>query len=222
MVQDLTAEQSLRANPFTMESGVTADPHLTTYVFLDTTLHMLRKIPLGGVLLSIGSILTIVGFVAYFKDMATLNLAGFFYGIPILLGGAALRAAELEPVPYTQAPSDTVIELRDKTATQTQNQVRKDVTRYRYGQEAHLDVALERLGLSPNDKQRPVLSGLREELRDGAYTLVLEFESPYMPLETWQEKHDKIEKFFGPNIRAEIEPMTDDQMELALITASAA
>ena len=183
---------------------------------------MLRKIPLGGVLLSVGSILTIVGFVAYFKDMATLNLAGFFYGIPILLGGAALRAAELAPVPYTQEPSDTVIALRDKTATQTQNQVRKDVTRYRYGQEAHLDIVLERLGLSPNDRERPVLSGLREELRDGAYALVLEFDSPYMPLDTWQEKHTKIETFFGPNIRAEIDALSDAQMELALITSSAA
>lgn len=183
---------------------------------------MLRKVPLGGVLLSIGSILTLVGFVAYFRDMATLNLAGFFYGIPLLLGGAALRAAELEPVPYTQPASDNVVTLRDKTATQTQNQVRKDVTRYRYGQEAHLDIALERLGLSPNDKQRPVLSGLREELRDGAYALVLEFDSPYMPLETWQEKHEKIEKFFGPNIRAEIDSRPEDQVELALITASAA
>ena len=193
---------------------------LTTLYFLKTAIHMLRKIPLGGVLLSIGSILTIVGFVAYFKDMATLNLAGFFYGIPLLLGGAALRAAELEPVPYSQDPSDTVIGLRDKTATQTQNQVRKDVTRYRYGQEAHLDIALERLGLSPNDKQRPVLSGLREELRDGSYALVLEFDSPYMPLDTWQEKHEKIEKFFGPNIRAEIHPMKDERMELALVTAA--
>ena len=172
---------------------------------------MLRKIPLGGVILSIGSILTIVGFVAYFKDMATLNLAGFFYGIPILLGGAALRAAELDPVPYTQEPSDTVIALRDKTATQTQNQVRKDVTRYRYGQEAHLDIVLERLGLSPNDRERPVLSGLREELRDGAYALVLEFDSPYMPLDTWQEKHTKIETFFGPNIRADFDSLSDAQ-----------
>lgn len=180
---------------------------------------MLRKIPLGGVLLSVGSILTIVGFVAYFRDMATLNLAGFFYGIPILLGGAALRAAELEPVPYSEEASDTVIALREKTATQTQNQVRNDVTRYRYGQDAHLDIALERLGLSPNDKQRPVLSGLREELRDGTYALVLEFDSPYMPLETWHEKHDKIETFFGPNIRAEIDALPDDQVELALITA---
>ncbi|MEM9979741.1 MAG: DUF2854 domain-containing protein, partial [Cyanobacteria bacterium P01_D01_bin.2] len=166
--------------------------------------------------------LTLVGFVAYFRDMATLNLAGFFYGIPILLGGAALRAAELEPVPYTNDPSDTVIALRDKTATQTQNQVRRDVTRYRYGQEAHLDIALERLGLSPNDKQRPVLSGLREELRDGAYTLVLEFDSPYMPPDTWQEKHNKIEKFFGPNIRAEIDAMPNNQMDVALIAASEA
>lgn len=181
---------------------------------------MLRKIPLGGVLLSIGSILTLVGFVAYFKDMATLNLAGFFYGIPVLLGGAALRAAELEPVPYSQDPSDTVVALREKTATQTQTQVRKDVTRYRYGQDAHLDIALERLGLSPNDKQRPVLSGLREELRDGAYALILEFDSPFMPLDTWQAKHEKIEKFFGPNIRAEIQPMAEERMELALITAA--
>ncbi|MEM9978833.1 MAG: DUF2854 domain-containing protein, partial [Cyanobacteria bacterium P01_D01_bin.2] len=168
------------------------------------------------------SILTLVGFVAYFRDMATLNLAGFFYGIPILLGGAALRAAELEPVPYTNDPSDTVIALRDKTATQTQNQVRKDVTRYRYGQDAHLDIALERLGLSPNDKQRPVLSGLREELRDGAYTLVLEFDSPYIPPDTWQEKHNKIETFFGPNIRAEIDAMPNNQMDVALIAASEA
>ncbi|MEM7061757.1 MAG: DUF2854 domain-containing protein [Cyanobacteria bacterium P01_B01_bin.77] len=183
---------------------------------------MLRKIPLGGVLLSVGSILTLVGFVAYFREMATLNLAGFFYGIPILLGGAALRAAELEPVPYSKEPSDTVIALRNKTATQTQNQVRKDVTRYRYGQEAHLDIALERLGLSPNDKQRPVLSGLQEEIRDGAYTLVLEFDSPYMPLETWEEKHGKIETFFGPNVRAEIDAMPNDQVALGLIVDSGA
>ncbi len=181
---------------------------------------MLRQIPLGGVLLSVGSILTLVGFVAYFKDMATLNLAGFFYGIPVLLGGAALRAAELEPVPYSEPPSDTIVSLRERTATQTQNQVRKDVTRYRYGQEAHLDIALERLGLSPNDRERPVLSGIREELRDGAYALVLEFDSPYMSLEAWQEKHEKIEKFFGPNIKAYIDPAADGQVNVALATAS--
>ncbi|MGB3769169.1 MAG: DUF2854 domain-containing protein [Phormidesmis sp.] len=181
---------------------------------------MLRKIPLGIVLLSVGGVLTIVGFIAYAQENATLNLIGFFYGIPILLGGLALRAAELRPAPYTQLTSEAVIALRDQ-ATQTQEQVRKDVTRYRYGQEAHLDEALERLGLSPNDTQRPVLAGLREEQRDGAYTLVLEFDSPYVTFEKWQEKESKIEKFFGPGIKAEVTQPADKKVDLAMKTVIA-
>jgi hypothetical protein len=176
---------------------------------------MLRKIPLGTVLLVVGGILTLVGFIAYAQENATLNLIGFFYGVPILLGGLALRAAELEPVPYLHLPSETVIALREQ-ATQTQEQVRKDVTRYRYGQEAHLDDTLERLGLSPNDTQRPVLSGLYEEQRDGAYTLVLEFNSPYVSFEKWQEKQPKIESFFGPGIVAEVSQPAEKKVELAM------
>ncbi|MEL6490594.1 MAG: DUF2854 domain-containing protein [Cyanobacteria bacterium J06621_3] len=176
---------------------------------------MMRKIPLGTVLLVVGAILTALGFVAYAQENATLNLVGFFYGVPILLGGLALRAAELEPVPYTQPTSDAVIALRDQ-ATQTQTQVRKDVTRYRYGQEAHLDETLERLGLSPNDTQRPVLSGLHEEQRDGAYTLVLEFDSPYVSFEKWQEKQPKIEAFFGPGITAEVSEKGDQKVAVAM------
>ena len=176
---------------------------------------MLRKIPLGGVLLVVGGVLTLVGFVAYAQENATLNLVGFFYGVPILLGGLALRAAELEPVPYTTLPSEGAIALRDQ-ATQTQTQVRKDVTRYRYGQEAHLDETLERLGLSPNDTQRPVLEGIREEQRDGAYTLVLEFDSPYVPFEKWEEKKEKIETFFGPGIEAHLAQPAEKKVELGM------
>ena len=176
---------------------------------------MLRKIPLGTVLLVVGGVLTLVGFVAYAQENATLNLVGFFYGVPILLGGLALRAAELVPVPYTQPPSEAVIAARVQ-ATQTQEQVRKDVTRYRYGQEAHLDETLERLGLSPNDTQRPVLSGLHEEQREGAYTLVLEFDSPYVPFEKWQQQQPKIETFFGPGITAEVSQPAEKKVELAM------
>ncbi|MGB3788326.1 MAG: DUF2854 domain-containing protein [Phormidesmis sp.] len=175
----------------------------------------MRKIPLGTVLLVVGGILTILGFVAYAQENATLNLVGFFYGVPILLGGLALRAAELEPVPYTQPTSEAVVALREQ-ATQTQTQVRKDVTRYRYGQEAHLDETLERLGLSPNDTQRPVLSGLHEEQRDGAYTLVLEFDSPFVPFEKWQEKQSKIENFFGPGITAEVSQQPAQKVAVAM------
>lgn len=178
---------------------------------------MLRKTSLGNVLLVVGGVLTVVGFVAYFQENATLNLAGFFYGIPVLLGGLALRAAELEPTPYSRETPPAVLTLREQQATPTQNQVRSDVTRYRYGQEAHLDEVLERLGLAPSDDVRPELVAVREEAIDGAYTLVLEFDSPFVPLTKWLEKQEKIEKFFGPNIRAEIAEPEAKKVDLALI-----
>lgn len=178
---------------------------------------MLRKTSLGTVLLVVGGVLTVVGFVAYFQDNATLNLAGFFYGIPVLLGGLALRAAELEPTPYSQETPPDIVDLRNQQATPTQNQVRSDVTRYRYGQEAHLDEVLERLGLAPSDEARPELLAVREEARDEAYALVLEFDSPKIPLATWLDKQTKIETFFGPNIRAELMEPAEKKIDLALI-----
>lgn len=178
---------------------------------------MLRKISLGRLGLSIGGILTIVGFIAYAQGNATLNLAGLFYGVPILLGGLALTASELKPVPYSQPTPPEVLKLREQQATATQNQVRKDITRYRYGQEAHLDESLERLGLSPTDEERPVIQGIRETETDGNYTLVLEFYSPLISFETWQEKQEKIAKFFGPGIRVEVMQPEEDQVDVAMI-----
>lgn len=178
---------------------------------------MLQKTSLSILLLGVGGVLTVIGFVAYFQDNATLNLAGFFYGIPVLLGGLALKASELEPVPYACETPSEVIALREQQATPTQNQVRKDVTRYRYGQEAHLDEVLERLGLAPNDEARPELVSVREEAMDGCYGLILTFDSPKLPFTTWQDKQPKIERFFGPSIRAEVLAIAHDQVEVALV-----
>ncbi len=181
---------------------------------------MLRKISLASLGLTVGGILTLIGFVAYAQGNATLNLAGFFYGVPILLGGLALKAAELKPTPWSQPTSPDVLVLRDKQATETQNQIRKDVTRYRYGQEAHLDESLERLGLSPTDEERPVLVALREGVIDDNYSLILEFESPFISLEKWLEKREKIEKFFGPEIYVKIEKTEENIVEVALISVA--
>lgn len=178
---------------------------------------MLRQTSLGTLGLSIGGILTLMGFVAYATGNATLNLVGFFYGIPILLGGLALKASELKPIRLSQPTPPSVLKLRDIQATSTQNQIRKDVTRYRYGQTAHLDSSLESLKLSPTDEERPLLVGLRETEVDGAYTLILEFESPLIPFETWQQKREKIEKFFGPDIRVDLLPTEDNRVDVALI-----
>lgn len=183
---------------------------------------MFRQISLGTVGLVVGGILTVVGFAAYFADNATLNLAGFFYGIPILLGGLALKASELRPVPFTTPSSPEVIALRAQQATATQNQLRRDVTRYRYGQRIHLEAALESLALIPSDEDFPVLMGIAERAIAQSYALVLEFESPEVPLPVWQEKRGKIERFFGPGVRAEVEGLDRHRIQLSLIAASEA
>jgi len=178
---------------------------------------MLRQFSLGSVGLVVGGILSVIGFTAYALDNPTLNLIGFFYGIPLLLGGFALKAAELKPVPFANPASPEIIALREQQATSTQNQIRKDVTRYRYGQEAHLDSSLKYLGLSPSDEERPILQSIREEAIDGSYALILEFESPLIKFETWQQKKDKIERFFAPGLRVELQELPDDRIDLFLI-----
>lgn len=182
---------------------------------------MLRQISLGSVFLLIGIVLSAIGLYAYATGNPTLNLAGFFYGIPILLGGAALKSAEVKPTKLLHPTSESALKLRDTQATPTQIQVCQDVTRYRYGIRAHLDEALEKLGMSPTNEERPVLIGLYEEVfqaegHPDAYSLVLRFQSPLISLETWQERQEKIGKFFGPGITARVDS-PEIQSEIPLV-----
>jgi Protein of unknown function (DUF2854) len=187
-----------------------------TYVFF--AIAMFGTIPLSLILINLGGLLVLIGFFAYAIQDATFNLIGFFYGVPLLLGGLALKSAELEPVPFDSVTPGNLIKVREAQATPTLHQIRKDVTRYRYGQEAHLDVALEKLGLAPSDDDRPILKSLQESEIGGAYALTLKFYSPFMSLDVWQEKQEKITRFFGPGVNAKIEPDEDlEQINLTLI-----
>lgn len=181
---------------------------------------MLRQFSLGTLGLVLGGILALGGFVAYFADAATLNLVGFFYGIPLFLIGLALKSAELKPTPLSQPTPPEVESLREAQATEIQTQIRKDVTRYRYGQDAHFEIALDRLGLNPNEEERPTLTGLREESIDGAYALILEFDSPKISLDTWQEKQEKMETFFEAGLRVEVSQPQSDRVDLKLISTA--
>ncbi|MEA5577699.1 DUF2854 domain-containing protein, partial [Anabaena sp. UHCC 0451] len=181
---------------------------------------MLGKISLGTLGLTLGSILTIGGFVAYAADNATLNLVGFFYGFPLLLGGLALKANELKPIPFSQPTTPSVLALRKQQATVTQNKIRTDITRFCYGQEGHLDRALIYLELSPSDEKRPVVTGLRETEVNGAYSLILEFDSPLIPLDIWLQKLEKMSKYFAPNVDVKITQPGEDRIELELITTN--
>jgi len=87
------------------------------------------------------------------------------YGIPIALAGCALKYAEIEPVEsvvYNGAEG-----LFDAKATETLTKIKQDVTRHRYGDEAHLDTTVKRLGLVVPGKAYPQLVELREENEGG-------------------------------------------------------
>ncbi|WP_404789347.1 DUF2854 domain-containing protein [Altericista sp. CCNU0014] len=161
--------------------------------------------------------MTLSAIIAYIFENATINLIGFSYGIPILLGGLAFKITELKPIKPTQQPSPEVVELRKVQATQTQTQIVKDVTRYWYGQDAHLDTALKKVGLGPSKEAQPVLTGFHETEIKGAYALVLEFSSPGRTFDQWMVKQAKIERFFGPGVRAYISQPQEGAIELALI-----
>jgi hypothetical protein len=178
---------------------------------------MLRQISLGTLGLTVGGVLITIGFIAYAADNATLNLVGFFYGFPLLLGGLALKASELKPVAFSQPTTKSVLELRKQQATPTQNKIRKDITRYCYGQDAHLDRALSLLDLGSTDEERPLITGLRETEVNGAYTLVLEFDSPKIPIEVWQQKQEKMTRYFGPGVEVQVTQVDLNKIELALI-----
>ncbi|MBD2178183.1 DUF2854 domain-containing protein [Pseudanabaena sp. FACHB-1998] len=183
----------------------------------------LNKISLASVGLFVGGVLFLVGFWAYSKGNSTLNLIGFFYGFPILLGGFAFKSSEVLPSPIIVAETPEVIALRNQQETPTQKQLRRDLTRYRYGIKAHLDEVLEKLGMSPTDEERPVLIGIYEEISQdeetrGAYSLVLRFKSPLMGAEIWLQKQEKLTRFFGPGIVAIVKELENKEFDLRLIS----
>jgi hypothetical protein len=179
---------------------------------------ILQRIPLALVAIIVGGILTVVGLAAYALDYATLNLAGFFYGIPLFLGGLAFRVTEIKPVPIVTAATPEIDALRPSQATETQQKILQSVTIYRYGQKAHMDDVLSHLGLSPIEKQRPTLVGIREGIVDSAYALVLMFESDFVPYEEWQKRETKMNAFFGPGVRVALANPEEGYVQLSLIS----
>lgn len=151
-------------------------------------------------------------------DVSSLLL---IYGFPISVLGFALSYAQLKPVGCRSTPE--AIALRESQSTDIQKQVREDVTRYRYGDEQHLEEALGRIfrfgqGGGLPRRLSPVLTGIREEVRNGSYTLVLEFETKkdQMTDDMWETRIDKIQSFFGPGIIAELTPTASGE-DVALI-----
>ncbi|XP_074585945.1 uncharacterized protein LOC141841663 [Curcuma longa] len=170
----------------------------------------LSKVSFGVIGLAVGGSLLSYGFGAYFTIFPGSEWSAIIltYGFPLTIIGMALKYAELKPVPcitYSDAEA-----LREKCATPILKQVRSDVTRFRYGDEQHLDEALKRifqygLGGGISRRSAPILQMIREEVtEDGKYCLVLVFEAKALKLSDFEQRQAKFTSFFGPGIAAEI------------------
>ncbi|XP_021320987.1 uncharacterized protein LOC8069886 isoform X2 [Sorghum bicolor] len=129
----------------------------------------LAKVSFGVIGLGVGLSLLSYGFGSYFNLLPGSEWSALLltYGFPLTIIGMALKYAELKPVPcITYADA---FALREKCATPILKQVRSDVTRFRYGDEQHLDEALQRIfqyGLGGGIPRRsaPILQKIREEV----------------------------------------------------------
>lgn len=184
----------------------------------------LAKVSFGVIGLGVGISLLTYGFGSYFNLLPGSEWSALLltYGFPLTIIGMALKYAELKPVPCITY-ADALV-LREKCATPIQKQVRNDVTRFRYGDEQHLDEALQRifqygLGGSISRRNAPILQKIREEVtEDGKYNLVLVFEAKALGLSDFEKRQEKFTSFFGPGIKAEIGKGGDDLYEVRLIS----
>lgn len=175
----------------------------------------IRGFSLANLFLLAGATVTVVSFSSYFGSNATASATslGFVYGVPILLIGCALKYAELQPVPLRSTPDGRALR---STGTEIQQKIVSDITRHRYGDEAHLSAALSSLGLIPRGAACPELISASESSRDGKYCLTLQFYSVETPWKTWEGKIDRYERFFGPGIKAEVEKLDGEKRLVAL------
>jgi Protein of unknown function (DUF2854) len=168
----------------------------------------IRGFSLGNLVILSGVLITALSFAEYLSDSGSegLNVSGlgFVYGIPVFLAGAALKYAEIPPVPvFSTSAGERAYEGK---ATETIQKIKQDVTRHRYGDEAHLDTTVKKLGLVVPGKAYPQLRELRQEEINGELSFTMVWQSIDTPYKMWAEERrvKKYETFFGPGVRAEV------------------
>eukprot|EP00270_Netrium_digitus_P006477 TRINITY_DN18_c0_g1_i2.p1 TRINITY_DN18_c0_g1~~TRINITY_DN18_c0_g1_i2.p1 ORF type:complete len:303 (+),score=79.67 TRINITY_DN18_c0_g1_i2:3-911(+) len=182
----------------------------------------LSKTSFGSIGLTVGVSLLTYGFGAYFTLLPGSEWSAIMltYGFPVALIGFALKYAELKPVEC--ASFADAVALRESQATPILLQVRSDVTRFRYGDEQHLEEALKRIfryGQSGGIQRRsaPILSSIAEEVYEGRYSLVMKFNAPSLKQSDFEERQAKFTSFFGPGVEAIIESGEEKAVNVRLV-----
>ena len=173
----------------------------------------------GSLVTLAGAALTVIGSIAYLGDNANLSLPTIFYGIPILLGGLALKSSELPPPQRLTTPAQ-FRQQREDPANADLKKLLADLNRWRYGQKAHLESSLEALKLW-DEEQPPQLLSVAEISADGSYGLALTFDPAGVPYARWQDQEARLGRFFGAGLSAQLEPVDVGQLRLTLLRSSA-
>jgi hypothetical protein len=175
----------------------------------------IRGFSLGNLVILAGVLVTVLSFAEYLSDSGSegLNVSGlgFVYGIPIFLAGAALKYAEIDPVPCFSSNKGEAI--FDSKTTDIISKIKQDVTRHRYGDEAHLDTTVKKLGLVVPGKAYPQLRELRQDEEDGELAFTMVWQSLDTPYKMWadEKRRLKYETFFGPGVGAEVVKIDAEQ-----------
>lgn len=174
----------------------------------------IRGFSLGNLIVGAGILITVASFAEYLlggSETVGVSGLGFVYGIPVFLAGAALKYAEIEPVPcFSTSAGERIFEVKK---TETIEKIKQDVTRHRYGDEAHLDTTVKKLGLVIPGKAYPQLQELREEEEDGELVFTMIWQSFDTPYKMWADERrvKKYETFFGPGVNAEVVKIDAEQ-----------
>jgi len=179
------------------------------------------RFSIGNVVSASGALLLLYSLGSFLLNSGESDIGqtiGFVYSIPALVGGLALKYAELPPVPVDTTAAASA--LREQKATTIQKKIFSDATRFTYG-DAHMEDPLKALKLAPRGMGPPELKRLSEEVtEDGQYALGMTFFAPNTPYRVWKDRAPRYARFFGPGVRADLRKVNSAKrlVQLRLIT----
>ncbi len=161
-----------------------------------------------------GGVLAVTGLISFFNDATNLSVPTFFYGVPILLIGLALKNSELDPANHSISASD-ISKLKSNGPKELSDLI-GDVTRHRYGQKAHLETSLQALKLWDEANPPQLKEILLIEIAEH-YGVEMKFEFGGVPLEKWESQQERLGRFFAKGLTAEITSISPNELKLELL-----
>jgi len=161
-----------------------------------------------------GSILAFTGLISYFNDATNLSVPTFFYGVPILLIGLAMKNTEINPA--KSKISESQLDKLNLKGPKELVDLIGDVTRFKYGQKAHLETSLQSLKLW-DEKKPPQLIEIELAENNQGFIVRMKFEFCGVPIEKWQEKKDRLGRFFAKDLIADVTPGSPGELTLELL-----